>query len=353
MGFKRQGKVDRQIIRFEQNVCNASISDNEVLFVKVKSEIRTKDDLIEVPYTHDAYVIKGGGNSRFLRSGTHRLFDTDEEYKNFNQVGYSLDVIYIPRETNVNILWGTPSQFKYRDEASNKVISVGARGQFKVSISNPEQFYRKVAAAADEFDKDRFQAQFLPDVVNEFVDGFLQVVKENKLTYDRFDANRKQIGISVGKILSDKFDKSWGVELNDFIIVNFLISTEDMAAVEDAAAEAVRQQKLKEYLSELERLDDKNWEREKYLRQLEMQDRAAYYEVLKIIGHPSRGANATGGSASAEFFCPNCGNKVRAGEVFCSKCGKKVVKDKLVCSKCNHENESTATFCVACGEKLK
>ena len=47
-----------------------------------------------------------------------------------------------------------------------------------------------------------------------------------------------------------------------------------MAAIENAAAERKKQEKLKEYLAEIERLDDKQWERDKYLRNLELQKKA-------------------------------------------------------------------------------
>lgn len=88
----------------------------------------------------------------------------------------------------------------------------------------------------------------------------------------------------MGEILSPLFERDWGLCVLNFKIADFDLQDEDMDAVEDAAAEKQRQEKLKEYLAELERLDDKQWEREKYLRQLELQDRAAYYEVLKVIG---------------------------------------------------------------------
>lgn len=343
-----------QIIKFEQNHCNASVNDNSVLFVRITDEIRDKNAMIEIPKSHNAYIIKGGSDSRFYAEGPVSVFDDKKEVKEWKK-GFSVDVVYMPKDTSVLINWGTPNKVKYRDEASNKVINVGSRGQFGITITNHEQFFRKVVGVRKEFDLADFRKRFSAAVVNEFADCFLSVVQEAKLTYDQFDANRKSIGEAVGKILSVKFEQDWGLALVDFIIEWFEISQEDMDAVEDAAAEARKQKKLQEYLAELERLDDKQWEREKYLRQLELQDRNAYYEVLKVIGHaPVPGASGIGGGVkAASSFCPHCGQTIKGGDTFCSKCGKRVVKETVVCPNCGKSNDGDATFCVTCGHKLK
>ena len=341
-----------QVIKFEQNHCNASVNDNSVLFVRVTGEVKSKNDMFEIPFTHVGYVIKGGNDARVYKSGHYDVFDDKKEVKNWKK-GFSVEIIYMPKETSVLINWGTPNKVRYRDEASNKVINVGSRGQFGITITNHEQFLRKVVGARQEFDLTDFRKRFSAAVVNEFADCFLSVVRDLKLTYDQFDANRKAIGEQVGKILSKKFEEDWGIALVDFIIEWFEISKEDTDAVEEAAAEARKQQKLQEYLAELERLDDKQWEREKYLRQLELEDRAAYYEVLKVVGHPRGGENGAMTPGTASLFCPNCGNTMKAGDVFCPHCGKRVVKETVICPKCGKTNDGDAGFCADCGTKLK
>ena len=340
-----------QIIKFEQNHCHASVNDNQILFVRVSDTITDKEAMFEIPLTHVAYVIKGGGDGRMYKSGHYDVFDDKKEIKEWKK-GFSVDIVYMPKDTYVPIQWGTPEKVRYRDEASNKVVNVGARGQFAISIFNHEQFFRKVVGVRKEFDLVDFKKRFSSLVVNEFADSFLKVVKDEKLTYDQFDLNKKAIGENVGKILSATFEADWGVSICDFIIEYFAISDDDMAAVEDAAAEAQKQKKLQEYLAELERLDDKEWEREKYLRQLELQDRAAYYEVLKVVGHPGSVSN-NGSGVPGIGFCPNCGEAIKGGDVFCSKCGHRIVKEKTICPKCGKENEGNATFCATCGNRLK
>ncbi len=345
-----------QIIKFEQNHCHADVNDNSVLFVRVSDEVRDKNAMFEIPFTHVGYVIKGGGDGRMYPSGHYDVFDGKKEVKDWKK-GFSVEIIYMPKETNVKIKWGTPYKATYRDEASNKVLHVGARGEFGISICNHEQFFRKVVGIRKEFDLNDFKRNFLSEVLNEYTDCFLEVVKKNKLTYDQLQSKKKSIGIEVGKLLSPKFEGTWGISLVGFIIDDFEIDEEETAAVEEAAAEARKQQKLQEYLAELERLDDKQWEREKYLRQLELEDRAAYYELLKVIGHPPVGGAAGGKSdmtpGVASVFCPNCGQPMKGGDIFCPKCGHRVVKEKTICPKCGKSNEGDAMFCASCGTKLK
>ena len=71
----------QQVIKFGQNICNADVNDNKVLFVRVNDVVKTKDALFEVPFNHNAFVIKGGGDCRFYKSGTYPVFDDKTEIK--------------------------------------------------------------------------------------------------------------------------------------------------------------------------------------------------------------------------------------------------------------------------------
>lgn len=334
-----------QVIKFEQNLCNAKVDDNEILFVRVGDVVTNPHALIEVPITHDAIVIKGGGDMRYYKSGNYNIFDNKEDIKKW-KTGLSVEVIYIPKDTRVLIKWGTPNRLRYRDEASNEVITVGARGEFDVTVTNAEQFYRKVVGSKKEFNLGEFRRRFSETVATEFADIFLKIVDEKHLTYDKFTANKKAIGDIMGERLSHDFERDWGLSVLNFKIADFDLLDEDMAAIEDAAAEKQRQEKLKEYVAEIERLDDKQWEREKYLRQLELQDRNAYYEVLKVIGSHKKP------DEKEERKCPACGREYKPADKFCPFCGMRVSRDPIICPACGRSNESTAVFCADCGKKL-
>lgn len=313
-----------------------------MLFVRVSDTVKSKDAIVEVPFTHNAFIIKGGGDCEFYESGSYAVFDGKAEVKNW-KMGLSVDVVYIPKETRVLIKWGTPNRLRYRDEASGKVITVGAFGEFDVSVSDAERFFRKVVGMKKEFDLTEFSKRYGETVATEFADIFLNVVAELHLTYDKFTANKKAIGVRMGEILSPMFESQWGLSVLNFKIADFNLYDSDMNAIEDAAADVVRQEKLSAYLQELERLDDKQWEREMYLRELQLKDNAAYYEVLKVVGSDR---------AKERTRCPNCNAETDSAAMFCSVCGKRISKTPVTCMHCGKANDGTAAFCSGCGNKL-
>ncbi len=342
-----------QIIKFEQNHCNADINDNSVLFVRVSGVVTQKDALVEVPYTHNAYIIKGGGEAEFLKSGTYPIFDSRTDVKNFKR-GYSVDIVYIPKDTNVVILWGTPDKIVYRDSSVGSDVEIAARGSFGVTVTNPEQFFRKVVGARREFDLNDFRARFSAAVVSEFSDCFLRVVKEQGIAVNEFDAEKKKIGEEVGKILSEKFDRSWGIGLTDFIIEHVGITSECRSAIAKAAEQrkaqereektAVESEKQRTQAREIaERDDDKNWEREKF--KLELQARI---EESKI--YAAAQAAQSGGKKAEESRCEKCGYAYSAADSFCPRCGSRLRPSP--CQSCGHINAPSASFCSGCGKKL-
>lgn len=333
-----------QVIKFDQNLCHASVDDNSVLFVRVSDVVTDKHAIVEVPFTHNAIIIKGGGDVRYYKSGNYDVLDNRSEVKDWKR-GLSVEVVYIPKDTRVLIKWGTRNRLRYRDEASNKVITVGAHGEFDISVTNPEQFFRKVVGAKREFDLDEFSKRYGETVASEFADIFLKIVAEKKLTYDRFSANKKEISQRMGEILNPEFEREWGLSVLNFKIADFNLLDEDMNAIEDFAAEARQRERLKEYLAEIERLDDKQWEREKYLRKLELDDKAAYYEVLKITGLDNE-------KKLGKDKCPNCGMNYNVGDPFCPHCGQRVSKEPRKCPDCGKMNEPSAAFCSGCGKRL-
>lgn len=74
----------------------------------------------------------------------------------------------------------------------------------------------------------------------------------------------------------------------NFRIAEFDLLDDDINAIEDFAKEKLRKEEEKERLKNAERLVHKNWEREKYLLELELSDKQAYYEVLKTVGATSK-----------------------------------------------------------------
>lgn len=337
------GKNKEQVIKFNQDLCKADALQNEVLFVKVKDVVTSKNAYVEIPRSHTALIVKGGSDVRYYKDGPIKLFDDKKEVKDFKK-GFSVEVIYIAKEGKLTIKWGTPSKIIFRDEESNRIVNVGAIGEFDIFISNPLKFYETTAVTADEFDSESYSNMFRNIVVNRFTDIFLKVVKERKLTYDQCLENKLEIGDAIGEILNEKFQNEYGVGVKNFVIMKFNWDSDDTDAIEAAAAEKRERERLKEEQAEKERLDDKQWEREKYLRQLELQDKNAYYEAIKAMGKNKQD--------NKNNKCPYCGFEYKFSDKFCPHCGKRVSKEPIICPDCGKVNDYMATFCANCGKKL-
>ena len=158
-------KQKEQIIKFDQNLCNANSKDNSVLFVKIKDVITDKNAFVEIPQSHNALIVKGGSDVRYYEEGPVNVFDDKSEIKNWKK-GFSVEVIYLAKNGKITICWGTPNKITFRDEASNRVVTVGANGEFDICVDNALQFYKTTAVTADEFDREAYGDMFRAIVVN-------------------------------------------------------------------------------------------------------------------------------------------------------------------------------------------
>ena len=340
-------KKQSQVIKFGQDVDAKQADDNEILFVRVQADVTDPDARFEVPSTHEAIVEKGGGDIRPYPSGNYDVFDDKKEFKKLKG-GLSVDIIYIAKDTKVLVNWGTPNRFPYRDSASNKVISIGARGELRVKVFNSMQFAREIVGRKRVFNLDEFKKQFRETIVSKFTSLFKQIAKNENLTYDEFVDRKDFIADKMCELLKPEFQNEFGLTVSNFKISAIDLLEDEIDEIKGAADEKQKQDKLKEYLAEVERLDDKQWEREKYLRQLELQDKNAYYEVMKVVG-----SAAAGNVKKAEDNkCPNCGAECKSTDKFCPRCGKRVSKDPIICPDCGKANDYNAMFCGNCGKKL-
>lgn len=318
--------------------------ENRLLFFNTTEEIENANAQLEVDLLMRAMVTKSGGDCRYYEGGNHPLFDNRTEKKNWKK-GFSVKIVYMTKDTNVKVLWGLNEKLSYRDKISDKVVSVGAGGMCMICVVNPEQFVRKVVGMRESYSSEDFKIFFFEVLKDRFTQAFYSVLDKETITYDRLDSAKSMIAKKANDILSKEFEQEWGVSLQNMTIDKLFMGDEDIKKLESVTEEAEHRKRLKEYLDELERLDDKQWEREKYLHQLELQDRAAYYEVMKVIG------NDMGGIKGANF-CSNCGHSYESSSQFCPNCGKPLARASITCSKCGKVSTGDSMFCAGCGNKF-
>lgn len=341
--FNRNKKV--QTINFNR-VAGEYAGTNNALFLRVSESITDKEAVVEVPFTHTAIILMGS-TYRYVTEDT-KVFEDKKALEKWEK-GMSVDVIYIMKDTAVEINWGTPDSITFRDPVSGHIVHFGAYGKFEVEVSNPEEFFRRIVGNNQKFDLNDFSRRIIATVVDEFNDIFQRVVADLGISYDKYDANRKLIGQRMGEALSPIFEKKYGLRVDSFTMGGTRINADAQEATEavsdprklreeEERLEEKRKREEAEARREAERLDDKRFEREIRLRDMDRREREAYYSSTT--------------PPAAKTRCPHCGAENAPAATFCSHCGKRVSTEPVTCPDCGTVNPFSATFCSHCGKKL-
>lgn len=325
--------------------------DNEQFFWRVSGNVLNPDAEVIVPETHQVVFVKDGIMNDILEAGRHRIFETQKGgflglFK--KKVSVNVDLIFLSKTCKVKVLWGTRTPIKLRDPITEIPVTLRGNGEFTVQILNPRQFYLTIVGSDKNFTIESLQQRLAGRMMLFVEDVIAKVMQSKHLSYVDISANKKEISDEIYQNVIPLFSDEFGLKVSSFTVYNMGIDDEEIIAIENELALRREEMKIektaKEIASELERLADKQWEREMYLKKLEQGDYEKYLEVLKIIGWPN-------GGASNEITCPKCGTKYPAGTRFCSACGTQLTQEKKKCS-CGHENEPGAVFCSNCGKKL-
>ncbi len=348
--------------------------NNEELFRKqCMDDGYATDAVIIVPDTHNAIVVRDGQAMPTLDSGSHKIFETKKSglfgLGKPKKLDFTVDVIYMSKTYKLRVPWGTRSKFDFVDSVTDEAFKIGANGEFYVQICNPRKAYLELIGASKLYKVEDLQEYLLNQMLAVINPAISAAMRRNCIRYYEVVEYTKKIEEDVFPELNKMFEEQYGLKLFKFIINKIFISDEDIARLEQARKamsqeqkdeikqareeEKARQKKLeekadaKEIAAELERLGDKEWEREKWLRELESKDYEKYLEVLKVIGATADAKNPKGA-----HFCSKCGHSYENGDKFCPGCGKPVGNTKIRCPKCNKEITADAAFCSGCGAKL-
>ncbi len=334
-----------EIIKFE--------GDNDQLFWRVAGEIINPKAQIVIPETHSAIYIKDGVMQNILEGGRHQVFELKKGLFGYKKVdAVTLDIIFMSKTCKLKVLWGTKAPIKLRDTDTNIPVTLRGHGEFEVQICNPRKFYLEVVGSDKNFNiqniRDRLQVRML-SYIEPVISDFM---KDEKLSYVDIASSKRKMSDAVLPTISKLFENDYGLKVYSFTIAEISIADEEIEAIENELESRRLEEKdkknAKEIVDELERLKDKELEREVYLKKLEQEDTDKYYEVLKMLGWPNGKPNGGNGGQ----FCPNCGSPYNATMKFCPGCGKALPGGKKICSKCGNENSSESMFCSNCGNKL-
>lgn len=326
-------------------------NDDLVVRITVDKEL-DKNARIIVPDTHVAFISKDGRILETLEGGIYPIYDKKRDLsRSFvffkNNIRESVQIFYIAKTKKQRMLWGTNPRLKMIDPVTELPVEVAANGELWFRIGDPRKFYYDVVALDSAFDIDKLHGNILASILVTLKPTLASIMEDKQLTFYNIERHLPDITEAVTPSIAKVFEKDFGgLELCKFLIVEVCVPPETEALIKKELAnrksKKEQKQDLKEILTEIERLEDKEWDKQKYMAELEQRDRDRYFEVCKIIGWEGKGK---GGK-----FCPRCGESATGD--FCGNCGNSLKPTKKICPKCNKENASSSKFCNGCGEKI-
>lgn len=314
---------------------------------------------VVVADTHSAILIKDGRMQETLSGGSYPLFDKKRGLFGDKKIGnFTVSLIYLSKTAELQVFWGTPIPFDFRDSETGVALRVGASGEFGVIIENPRQFYLKVIGVDAHYTTANLSSRLRSRLLAEIEPAIATTMSENNLPYWRIAEYKKRIADEVYPTLKEMFLRDYGLNMSYFTIQNIAVNDEDKQLVEaEIAARKQRQEEevsvarerelRKEQFDEEEERKARQFEREKFMREADARD----YELRMRVTHDIGWESATT-TYSRGAFCPNCGAQYSPGDKFCGKCGNKVGNSSVKCPDCGAENPSSAAFCSSCGKKL-
>lgn len=324
---------------------------NNDLFVRKSCTDLDKNAQVIVEETHSAILIKDGQIMDTLSAGKYPIFDKKD--KNISRV----DIIYLSKTARLRVFWGTFNRIHLRDYETDLPIELGANGEFEVQVKEPRKFYQVLVGADKNYTIDKLKERLQGRVLSEVDSLIAKVVRENQYTYIDLTERKNEVAKKLLPELAQIFDREYGLTMFSFIISEAFIPNEFIAMIENYKLSKKNEEKkekdAKEIAKELERLADKQHERDIELKKLEDSNYDKYLEVCKILGWKVENKKSNAQPSGGAEYCSNCGNLLHPGDKFCSGCGKTVKKVNGECPKCKKINAPDAKFCSGCGEKLK
>ena len=279
---------------------------NDDLFIRKSCNDLDKKAQVIVEETHSAILIKDGEMINTLSAGKYDIFDKKD--KDVSKV----DIIYLSKTAKLKACWGTLNKLIVKDSDTGIAIEVGANGEYEVQVGDPRKFYLELVGADKNFNLDKLKDRLQGRILSEIEPIVARVIKEKNLSYHE-----------IFGVVAELFERNYGLKLYSFIISKIFVSEESIAKIENELKEKKLEEKeektAKDLASEIERLGDKNFEKEVILKKLETANYDKYLEVCKLLGwEPKEKAEAT------FKYCPECGSKCDSDSKFCTKCGKEL-----------------------------
>ena len=336
-------------------------NDNNHLFLRYHMKLTNPEVSIVIPSPNVGVIYKDGLSSGVLEAGPHKLY-TEDEVKTKGILWFKkkaikeeilVDVVVYNLSLTYRGFWGTHDPIPGRDPETGIPVDFKGRGQYDIRIADVVKFHTTLVGNDPNLTTEKLDERLKAFVMEEIRHEFSETIYRLHLGYLDITRNEKVVSQALQVIISDRLCDNYGLVVPNFAIERFFIDDDRRAEIE-AEIKANKdkfeyKRDAKELAEELERLEDKQWEREKYLIGLRREDYAKYLEVIKLLGMSQ--ANKPE-SSRKNHYCSKCGAEVEPDAAFCAKCGAQLKAVERVCPHCGKPVKAKGSFCPNCGKKL-
>lgn len=347
-------------------------ADNNRFFYRIRGEVKNPDvkvvatEHVQIKIARNGILMKADG-SQILKNGMYKIYD--EENLNAKKGLFGKKITVKPVTVDISVFnsalsyqgfWGTSSPIRSRDPETQIPVDIKSRGTFNVKIADPEKFQTQLVGNEKDYTVMTLMQRIHDEVLQKVVKEIATILQEHRISYVDFAYYSEDIANKVQERLSEQLIEQYGLFVPIFSISDLLIDDEVRAKIEEKLQqdrdETKYKKEAKELAAEAERLDDKYWEREKFLLGLKREDESKYLEVMKILGYPHKPLyphqEPQSEAPKANAFCPKCGAPVEEGETYCPKCGEMLRKASRVCPHCGKQSNTRGKYCPHCGKEF-
>lgn len=339
-------------------------NSNSKLFYRVYGEVDNPDATLVVTEPNKVIIYKDGVSSGVLSSGAHRIYsDEDLKRKGFIfkkkviKEPMVIDVIVFNPSLTYKGMWGTQKPIPYRDPETEIPVDIKGRGTYDLRIADVKKFHRTLVGSSKDFTIEELLERLNTYVYQIAKNQLAKIIHSLHLGYIDLPLHELDIAEAIQPIISETFNEQYGLYVPLFNIQEFTIDQDRRDEIEkylkDNRDEAKYKKDAKELAVEIERLEDKEWEKEKFLIGLRREDYEKYLEVVKILGKASiESSNNVEKGNKGSHYCPKCGEQVSPNDEYCPSCGEKLGSSERVCPHCGKKSVSRGKYCPHCGKEM-
>lgn len=206
-----------------------------LIWKQPEEDFNTNSTVIVMP-GEEAVFVNGGVVEQVFENGTYKLSTENYPFisrlKNMFSGGVSTFncVVYFVRKTHsVEILWGTSSPIQVRDKLLGIATKIRARGAYKIQITNPTLFFKKLVGNTVNFvgQQELIDKFFANEFQGKIKSNLTKLLNETQTELLGIEARIDELSEAVAPTLVDTFEE-YGLQLVKFSIAAIDIDDDEL-----------------------------------------------------------------------------------------------------------------------------